>query len=162
MSFVQESILLWLLLSNPINSHKHFINSRTNKNIIKRINIHTTMKLTSIIFITLSSINKHLSHASQMHIHTYTSSVYDSEPYSGIQGQCKCLWTLVDPELYMHHVDISPHYSIYFSFLIFLLKDFITPHTIDNCMTDFPHHHSIMYVYTPLYSPVCSTFSCYL
>ena len=102
----------------------------------------------------MSSIDKHLSHASQMHIHTYTSSVYDSEPYSGIQGRCELLWTLVDPYLYIHCVDIFPHYSIYFSFLIFLPKDFITPNIINNCMTDFPHHHSIMYVIIPLYSPV--------
>ena len=114
------------------------------------------MKSTSIIFITPSSINKHLLHASQMHIHTYTSSVHNSEPYSGIQGQCKRLWTLVDPELYMCHVDIFPHYSLYFSFLIFSPKDIITSHIIDNCMTDFFQHHSIMYVFIP---PI---FSCLL
>ena len=101
------------------------------------------MKSTSIIFIISNSINKHLLHASQMHIHTYTSSVYDSEPYSGIQRRHKHLWTLVDPELYMRHVDIFPHYSLYFSSLILSQKDIITPHIIDNCMTDFPHHHKL-------------------
>ena len=28
-------------------------------------------------------------------------------------------------------------------------KDIIIPHIIDNHMTDFPHHHSIMYDFTP-------------
>ena len=46
-----------------------------------------------------------------------------------------------------------------FPSLILSQKDFITPHIIDNRMTDFFHHHSIMYVFTPLYSPVYSTFS---
>ena len=39
------------------------------------------MKSTSIILITLNAIDKHLSHASQMHIHAYIQKVYDSEPY---------------------------------------------------------------------------------
>ena len=112
------------------------------------------MKSTSIIFITFNSINKHLSHALQMHTHTYIQRVHDSELYSGIQGQHKCLWTLVDPDMYMHHVDIFPCYSLCFSFLILSQKDIIIPHIIDNCMTDFPHHHSIMYDFTPLYFPV--------
>ena len=112
--------------------------------------------------INLNSINKHLLHASQMHIHAYIRSVWDSEPYSGIQGRREHLWTLVDPDLYMRHVDIFSHYSLYFSFLIFHPKGIIIPHIINNYMTDFPHHHSIMYDFTPLYSPVSFTFSCYL
>ena len=82
------------------------------------------MKSTSIIFITFNSINKHLLHALQMHTHTYIQRVHDSEPYSGIQGRREPLWTLVDPNI-------------------------IIPYIIDNRMTDFPHHHSIMYDFTP-------------
>ena len=113
------------------------------------------MKSTSIIFITLNSIDKHLLHAYQMHIYTYTWSVYDSELYSGIQGQCEHLWTLVDPDLYMRHMDIFPHHSLYFSYLILSQKDIIIPHIINNHMTDFFHHHSIMYdlPYTLLFTP---------
>ena len=107
------------------------------------------MKSTSIIFITFNSINKHLSHALQMHIHTYKRRVHDSELYSGIQGRHKCLWTLVDPDMYMRHVDIFPYYSLSFFFSYSFLKDFIIPHIIDNCMTDFLHHHSIIYDFTP-------------
>ena len=114
------------------------------------------MKLTSIIFITLNSINKHLSHASQMHIHAYIRRVRDSEPYSGIQWRRKHLWTLVDPYMYMCCMDIFSHYSLCFSFPISSQKDIIIPHIIDNHMTDFPHHHSIMYDFTPL------IFSCLL
>ena len=40
-----------------------------------------------------------------------------------------------------------------FPFLLFP-KDIIIPQIIDNHMTDFPHHHSIMYDFTLLYSPV--------
>ena len=43
-------------------------------------------------------------------------------------------------------------YIFFFSY--FFPKDFITPHIIDTHMTDFPHHHSIMYDFTPLHSPV--------
>ena len=46
--------------------------------------------------------------------------------------------------------------------LLFLPKRHYHPHIIDKRMTDFPHHHSIMYDFTPLYSPVYSIFSCYL
>ena len=53
------------------------------------------MKSTPIIFITLNSINKYLSHASQMHIHTYKWRVHNLELYPGIQGWRECSWTLV-------------------------------------------------------------------
>ena len=112
------------------------------------------MKSIPITFITPNAIDKHFLHASQMHIHAYTQGVYDSEPYSGIQGRRECLWTLVDPDMYMRHVDTFPQYSLCFSFLISSQKDIIIPYIIDNCMTDFPHHHSIMCYFTPLYSPV--------
>ena len=35
---------------------------------------------------------------------------------------------------------------ILYIFPYFFQKDIITPHNIDNHMTDFLHHHSIMYV----------------
>ena len=110
------------------------------------------MKSTSIIFITFNSINKHLLHALQIHTHAYIRRVHDSETYSGIQRWREPLWTLVDPDMYMRHVNIFPYYSLYFSFIISSQKDIIIPYIIDNCMTDFPHHHSIMYDFTPLYS----------
>ena len=114
------------------------------------------MKSIPISFISLNTIDQHHLHAIQMHILAYTWSVRNLEPYSGIEGQHESLWTLVDPDMYMRRVDIFPYYSLYFSFLIFPPKDFITPNIIDNRMTDFPHHHSIMYVFTP---PI---FSCLL
>ena len=49
------------------------------------------------------------------------------------------------------------HFSLLFfifSSLIISQKDFIIPHIIDDRMTDFPHHYSIMYDFTLLYSPV--------
>ena len=50
-------------------------------------------------------------------------------------------------------------WTFFLLFSIFFLsysfsKDIIIPHIINNHMTDFPHHHSIMYDFTPLYSPV--------
>ena len=85
------------------------------------------MKSTSIIFITLNSIDKHLLHTSQMHTHAYTWRVHDSEPYSGIQGRRECLWTLVDPNMYMRCVDIFPYYSLSFLLLLFPTKTLSSP-----------------------------------
>ena len=85
------------------------------------------MKSSPIIFITFNSINKYLSHASQMHIHTYKWRVQDLEPYSGIQGWHKHLWTLVDPNIYMRCVDIFPYYSLSFSSLISFQKSLSSP-----------------------------------
>ena len=81
------------------------------------------MKSTPIIFITLNSIDKYLSHASQMHIHTYKWRVHDSEPYSGIQGRHKCLWTLVDPCGPWHVYAPCGHISLLF-FMFFLSYSF--------------------------------------
>ena len=107
------------------------------------------MKSTSTIFITLNTINKHLSHSSQMHTHTYIRRVHHLEPYSGIQGRHKCLWTLVDPDMYMRRMDIFSLIIPYFFFPYFFTKDFIIPYIINNCMRDSPHHHSIMYYFAP-------------
>ena len=97
------------------------------KTSLKEQNIHTTMKWTPIIFITLNSIDKYLLHASQMHIHTYKRRVQDSELYSGIQGRCEHLWTLVDPDMYMRCVDIFLYYSLSFLFLFFPKKTLSSP-----------------------------------
>ena len=83
--------------------------------------------MTSIIFITLNYIDKYLSHASQMHIHTHKWRVHDLEPYSGIQGQCEHLWTLMDPNMYMRRMDIFPYYSLSFLFLLFPKKTLSSP-----------------------------------
>ena len=85
------------------------------------------MKSTPIIFITLNSIDKYLSPASQMHIHTHKRRVQDSELYSGIQGQREHLWTLVDPNMYMRCVDIFPYYSLSFLLLLFPKKTLSSP-----------------------------------
>ena len=119
------------------------------------------MKSTSIIFITFNAIDKHLSHASQMHIHAYIRRVCDSEPFR----HRRAMQMFIDPCGPQHVYAPCGHFSLLFSifsYLIFSQKDFIILHIIDNHMTDFPHHHSIIYDFTPLYSPVYSTFSCYL
>ena len=120
------------------------------------------MKSVSINFISPNAIDQHPSHAIKMHIHTYTWSVFDLEPYSGIQGQRKHLWTLVDPDMYMHHVDIFSHYSLYFSSLILSPKRHYHPPyvlstiasqtfsiTTASCMTSPPY----ILLFTP-HSPV--------
>ena len=96
------------------------------------------MKLTSIIFITFNSINKHLSHISQMHTHAYIWRVHDSELYSDIQWRCEQLWTLVDPDMYMRHVDIFSHYSLCFSFLISSQKTLSLPTSSTIAWQTFP------------------------
>ena len=44
-----------------------------------------------------------------------------------VQGQRKCLWTLVDPDMYMRHVDTFLHYSLCFPFLISSQKTLSSP-----------------------------------
>ena len=85
------------------------------------------MKLTSTIFITLNTINKHLSHSSQMHTHAYIWRVCYPELYSGIQGRREHLWTLVDPDMYMCCMDIFPLLFLIFSFLISSQKTLSSP-----------------------------------
>ena len=86
------------------------------------------MKSAPISFISLNSINQYHLHAIQMHIHAYTQSVCDLEQYSGIQGQHKHLWTLVDPDMYMCCMDIFPYYSLYFSYLILSQRHYHPPY----------------------------------
>ena len=117
------------------------------------------MKSTPIIFITLNSINKYLLHASQMHIHTYKWRVQDSEPYSGIQGRREHLWTLVDPNMYMHHVDIFPYYSLSFLFLFFPKKTLSSPILSTIVWQTFPIITASCMTSPLLYSPViCKDF----
>ena len=101
------------------------------------------MKSTPIIFIIFNSINKHLSHTSQMHTHAYTWRVHDLKPYSGIQGWRERLWTLVDPDMYMRCVDIFPYYSLCFSSLI-LPKRLYHPlyhRQLHDWLSPSPQHH---------------------
>ena len=86
------------------------------------------MKSAPSNFISLNIIDQHHSHAIQMRIPTYTQSVCNLEPYSGIQGWCKHLWTLVDPGMYMCHVDIFPYYSLYFTILFFPKRHYHPPY----------------------------------
>ena len=85
------------------------------------------MKLAPISFISLNTIDQHHSHAIQMHIHAYTWTVRNSEPYSGIQRWHEHLWTLADPDMYMRCMDIFPHYSLYLSYLNFPQKTLSSP-----------------------------------
>ena len=117
------------------------------------------MKSTPIIFITLNSINKYLSHALQMHIHTYKWRVQDLEPYSGIQGRRESLWTLVDPDMYMSRVDIFPHYSLSFLFLFFPKMTLSSPILSTIIWQTFPIITASCMTWPLLYSPViCKDF----
>ena len=52
------------------------------------------MKSIPICSITQNSIDRHPPHVSQMHICTYTQSVYDAEPYTGLYANIYGpLWT---------------------------------------------------------------------
>ena len=74
------------------------------------------MKLTSITFITLNAINKHLSHASQMHIHAYKWRVCNLELYSGIQ---RATWMFMDPCGPQHVYAPCGHIFLLFSMFLF-------------------------------------------
>ena len=97
-----------------------------------------------------------------IHMHIYEEFVIRSciQAYKGDANVYGPLWTLTYICTMWTFFLIILY--LFLSLSYFFLKDFITPHIIDNRMTDFPHHHSIMYDFTPLYSPVYSIFSCYL
>ena len=124
------------------------------------------MKSTSTIFITFNTINKHLSHSSQMHTHTYIWRVRHLEPYSGIQGKHECLWTLVDPDMYTRRMDIFPLLFLIFSFLITSKKRLYHPlhhqQSHDRLSPSSQHHVLLHPPYILLfipYSPViCKDF----
>ena len=62
--------------------------------------------------------------------------------------------TFMDPCGPRHVYALYGHFSLiipYLFFPYFFTKDFIIPYIIDNRMRDFPHHHSIIYYFTPLY-----------
>ena len=116
------------------------------------------MKSIPITFITPKSINKHLSHAYQMDICAYTQSVYDLEPYSGIQGHANIygpLWTLTCT-MWTYFLTIL----YIFPFLFFLQKTLSLPIsltiawqtfsiTTTSCMSSPPY----ILLFTP-HSPV--------
>ena len=84
-----------------------------------------------------------------MHIHEVFMIRSCIQTYKGDTNIYGPLWTLRC--IYA----LCGHFSLLFSIFFlsyFSPKDFIIPHIIDNHMTDFPHHHSIMYDFTPLYS----------
>ena len=76
-----------------------------------------------------------------MHTHAYIRRVHDLEQYSGIQGRCKPLWTLVDPNMYMRHVDIFFFIILYLFFSYYFPKRLYHPpyhqQSYDR-LTDFP------------------------
>ena len=142
------------MLSNPINSQKHFKRIRTNKNIIKR----------NKIFI------EHRNHFQLSSLHSIPSTNISHMPY-------KCIYILINEDFMVrsriqaYKGDANVYGPLwtptcicavwtffliisYLFFPYFFQKDFIIPYIIDNRMTDSPHHHSIMYYFTPLYSPL--------
>ena len=73
-----------------------------------------------------------------MHIHAYIQRVHDSETYSGIQRRREPLWTLVDPNMYLRHVDIFSYYSLSFSSLILSQKTLSLPISSTIACQTFP------------------------
>ena len=119
------------------------------------------MKLAAISFILPNAIDQHPLHAIQMHICAYTSSVYNLEPYSGIQRRRECLWTLVDPDMYMRCVDIFSYYSLYFSYLIFPQKTLSSPISSTIIWQTFPII-TASYMTSPLHQKQTSLIYIYL
>ena len=61
-------------------------------------------------------------------------------------------WTFMDPWGPRYVYVLYGHFSLiipYLFFPYFFTKDFIIPYVINNHMRDSPHHHSIMYYFTP-------------
>ena len=70
-------------------------------------------------------------HAIQVHIHAYITGVYDVEPYSGPYRWHKCLWMLMDPDLYICRMDLFSYFSLWFLFIILIPKTLWHLHIID-------------------------------
>ena len=143
-----------IIAKNPINFQKHFINIRTNKNNIKRIKYSYN-----------NQINFNYLHYIQFHRQTllacltnaYTCIYTKSLQFGAILRHTRATRTFMDPCGPQHVYAPCRHFSLLFSmflFSYFLQKDIIIFYTIHNHMTDFPHHHSIIYDFTPPYSPV--------
>ena len=86
-----------------------------------------------------------------IHMHIYEEFTIWSriQAYKGLH---KCLWTLVDPNMYMHHVDTFSYYSLcFFFFSYFLPKRHYHPlyhwQSYDRLST-LPQHHVWLH---PLY-----------
>ena len=93
-----------------------------------------------------------------IHMHIYMKS----SRFGAVFRHTRATQMFIDPCGPQHVYAPCGHiFSLFSMFFLsyFFPKDFITPHIINNRMTDFPNHHSIMYDFTPLYSPViCKDF----
>ena len=88
-----------------------------------------------------------------MHTHAYIWRVCDLEPYSGIQWQHECLWTLVDPDMYMRHVDIFFLIIPYLFFSYYFPKRLYYPpyhrQSYDRLSPSSQHH---VWLHPPIFS----------
>ena len=129
-------------------------------NIIKRIKYSYNNEI-DFNYLHYTQFHRQTSFACLTNAHTYIYT--KSMQFGAIFGHTRAMQMFMDPCGPQHVYAPCGHFSLLFS--IFFLsysfpKDIIIPHIIDNHMTDFPHHHSIMYDFTPLYSPViCKDFS---
>ena len=106
------------------------------------------MKSIPISFITLNSIDKHLLHASQMHILTYTQVFMMWNRIQAYKGDVNIygpLWTLTCICTMWTYFLIILYI---FPLLFFSQKDFITPHIINNHNRLFPspQHHVCLHL----------------
>ena len=81
-------------------------------------------------------------------MHIYEEFIIRSriQAYNGNANIYGPLWT---PTCIYAVWTFFPYYFLSFLFLLLPKKDFIIPYIINNRMTDSPHHHSIMYYFTP-------------
>ena len=80
-----------------------------------------------------------------MHTHKVFMIQSHIQAYKGNVNVYGPLWTLTCICAMWTYFLIILYIFLSYSFP----KDIIIPHIIDNHMTDFPHHHSIMYDFTP-------------
>ena len=106
------------MLSNPINSHKHFINSRTDKNIIKRIKYSYN-----------NEVNFNYLHCTQFHrqisfaclTNAYTCIYMKSSQFGAIFRHIRATQMFMDPCGPRHVYALCEHISSLFSmFFLFL------------------------------------------
>ena len=97
----------------------------------------------AIITNTLHCLKKPLRNTPRCFLSAYThiyNKVYDMELHSGSHRWHECLWTLMDPDTYMHQIDLFSYFSLCFSLLLSSQRHYMMVY----------HHHGIMYDNNPL------------
>ena len=141
------------MLSNPINFHKYFINSRTNKNIIKKNKIFT-QQWNRLQSSSLYSIHQQTSFA--CFTNAYTCIYTKSSWFRVVFRHTRAMQTFMDPCGPQHVYALCGHISLLF-FMFFLSYSFpkrlyhpLHHRQSHNRLSPSPQHH--VWLHPPIFS----------